>query len=431
MGTNDVLPNDAALCEPCDSACVVELDITTESTLISTTSISSSTYFKEFTEFSETTPKPTTPAEFKISTKMTSASKFETATLMFSSTYLTESTKKDGTVPILTTPADSMHHCVENMDRFDTKWNRTAENTLVILSCTGEYTGTVSRNCSNGGMWDEPDYAKCLKRFVFVFKLDQLLAGDSIFPLVSTILEDLENITRVKNGLRTGDSVTASVILEGIAKYNFGSICNDLLDEQYHQSWEELKDKGTSGVTAVVKAVTEYNSAFHNVLDGEFSMTVKRENTVMEVRKTSSDEISIPDRLQTTDSRITYSGTEMKLKKNMCSDQLCIIILTVYKMMTTKGLAKKTLEEKSRIGLKSICVILPLFGVTWVLGAFSVGHGFLHYQRHRKANRSDFKVSTDNSYYDTHKRQQRNSHNILAKRKEQKNEATYRSASQR
>ncbi|XP_076072032.1 adhesion G protein-coupled receptor B2-like [Mytilus galloprovincialis] len=109
-----------------------------------------------------------------------------------------------------------------------------------------------------------------------------------------------------------------------------------------------------------------------------------------------------------------------------------IIILTVYKMMTTRGLAKKTLEEKYRIGLKSICVILPLFGVTWVLGAFSVNedlvmfqylfavfnslqglciclfHCFLNkqvrqgydqYQRRRKANRSNIIVSKDTSNY--------------------------------
>ncbi|XP_076071850.1 adhesion G-protein coupled receptor D1-like [Mytilus galloprovincialis] len=120
-------------------------------------------------------------------------------------------------------------------------------------------------------------------------------------------------------------------------------------------------------------------------------------------------------------------------------------------MMTTKGLARKTLEEKSRIGLKSICVILPLFGVTWVLGAFSVNEdlvmfqylfaifnslqglficlfhcflnkqvkqGYHHYQRRRKANRSNIIVSTDTSNYDKHKRQQGNSNGISKQSKD-------------
>ncbi|CAG2251522.1 unnamed protein product [Mytilus edulis] len=644
-----------------------------------------------------------------------------------------------------------MYRCLENTDRFDFKWNRTAGNTLVTVSCTGEYTGTVSRNCTSSGMWDEPDYTQCISKSIknLMQQMDKLLAGDSEFPLVSTTLGNLANITKSNNELRTGDIVTASALLGDIAKYvtndtdkisvdqleNFGSICNELLDEKYHQSWKELKDKGTSGVTALVKAVTEYTSAFHNVLDGISSITVIKENIVITVGKSSSPEITVPDR-QTNDSWITDSGTEMKLKQSMCSDltgysctffrnisglfpkylllnrkvlpfegiydvnsiiadvsiesgscsdyslelrfahllgnhsrpvcgfwdfnasntvngawssfgslvaesgdsytlckynhttnfailmspgrtpsphnfplsmisaigcgvsilflvvtivihivlwryvrndrtkalmNLCvalvlsyviflagitrtenkdactaiavalhymfltdfammlaegilivrmviivfptksivnwllpacwvvpgiivgisagvtkltgygnrnfcwltlesnliwafigpallvilinfvIIIITVYKMMTTKGLAKKTLEEKSRIGLKSICVILPLFGVTWVLGAFSVNEdlvmfqylfaifnslqglficlfhcflnkqvrqGYNHYQRRRKSNRSNTMMSTDTSNYDTHKKQQRNSNIISAQRKD-------------
>ncbi|CAG2249160.1 unnamed protein product [Mytilus edulis] len=218
--------------------------------------------------------------ELDITTIMTTESTLESVTTPTSSfTYFTESTAPTGT-----TPLDSIHHCADNLDRFDTKWNRTVENTLVTVTCTGEYTGTVSRNCSSGGMWNEPDYTQCI--------IDKLLAEDSEFPLVSTILGNLENVTSANDELRTGDLVTASALLEDIAKYvtnhtdkisvdqleNFGSICNDLLDKKYHQSWEEQKDKGTSGITTVVKAVTDYNSVFHNVLDGEFSMLVNKEN---------------------------------------------------------------------------------------------------------------------------------------------------------
>ncbi|XP_071126674.1 adhesion G protein-coupled receptor B3-like isoform X2 [Mytilus edulis] len=230
---------------------------------------------------------------------------------------------------------ESMYRCLKNTDRFDIKWNRTAGNTLVTVSCTGEYTGTVSRNCSSSGMWDEPDYTQCRSKFIknLMQQMDKLLAGDSEFPLVSATLGNLANITKSNNELRTGDIVTVSALLGDIAKYvtndtdkisvdqleNFGSICNELLDEKYHRSWEELKDKGTSDVTTVVKAVTEYTSAFRNVLDGESSMTVKKENIVITVGKSSSPEITFPDR-QTNDSWITDSGTEMKLKQSMCSD---------------------------------------------------------------------------------------------------------------
>lgn len=49
--------------------------------------------------------------------------------------------------------------------------------------------------------------------------MDKLLAGDSEFPLVSTTLGNLANITKSNNELRTGDIVTASALLGDIAKY--------------------------------------------------------------------------------------------------------------------------------------------------------------------------------------------------------------------
>ncbi|OPL21525.1 hypothetical protein AM593_04691, partial [Mytilus galloprovincialis] len=106
------------------------------------------------------------------------------------------------------------------------------------------------------------------------------------------------------------------------------------------------------------------------------------------------------------------------------------IIITVYKMMTSRGLAAKTLQVKFKIGLKSICVILPLFGLTWVLGAFSINDdlvmfqylfatfnslqgfficlfhcilneqvrlGYRHYQRRRHAYRMDSKLPTEST----------------------------------
>ncbi|VDH96220.1 Hypothetical predicted protein [Mytilus galloprovincialis] len=107
--------------------------------------------------------------------------------------------------------------------------------------------------------------------------------------------------------------------------------------------------------------------------------------------------------------------------------------------LASEGLAAKTLQTKYKTGLKSICVILPLFGVTWVLGAFSLNDdlvmfqylfaicnslqglficlfhcflneqvrlGYSHYQRRRHAGRMDSKVSTESTKYENPKTQQ-------------------------
>ncbi|VDI18531.1 Hypothetical predicted protein [Mytilus galloprovincialis] len=97
-GTNDVLPNDAALCEPCDSACVLES-----------------------TEFSDTAPKRTTSAELYRTTIMTTESTLESVkTPISSSTYFTESTKFERTAPTRTTPLDAS--CVLPEDLKNAMW---------------------------------------------------------------------------------------------------------------------------------------------------------------------------------------------------------------------------------------------------------------------------------------------------------------------
>ncbi|XP_076071097.1 adhesion G protein-coupled receptor B1-like [Mytilus galloprovincialis] len=136
---------------------------------------------------------------------------------------------------------------------------------------------------------------------------------------------------------------------------------------------------------------------------------------------------------------------------------IIILIIMIYKIMTTRGLAAKTLKEKSKAGIKSICVIFPLFGITWILGAFSVNEdlvvfqylfavcnslqgfficlfhcflnkqvrqGYAHYQRRRKASQllesksfssSDFPTrrTRDNTEYTTENRQWSDEDEIL------------------
>ncbi|XP_076114958.1 adhesion G protein-coupled receptor B1-like isoform X1 [Mytilus galloprovincialis] len=225
--------------------------------------------------------------------------------------------------------------CAENVDNLYTYWNTTEESTLSTLVCTGEYVGYVSRYCSKEGNWEEPNYSNCTSKSIQHIKEQtaMLLSGNSDNDSVTIILDDLENITRNDNELRSGDLLTSSAVLNDIAKYVsnhtenlsvdqleiFGSLCDNLLDERNHQPWEELNNEGTGGVTSLVSAVTEFTNAFTDVLDDELSLVVAKENIVIEVGKASLDEIVVPDRLKTSDSWISDSATEIKLKKNICS----------------------------------------------------------------------------------------------------------------
>ncbi|XP_076100755.1 uncharacterized protein LOC143069835 [Mytilus galloprovincialis] len=221
------------------------------------------------------------------------------------------------------------------MDIFHTTWSKTSESTLATLACTGEYTGNASRYCSINGKWEEPNYSNCLSNSIEHIKEQtaKLLYGDNKTDPVTIILDDLENVTRDNNELRSGDLLTSSTVLNDIAKYVtnhtedlsvdqleiFGSLCDNLLNERNHQSWEELNNEGLGGVTSLVNAVTEYTNAFNEIIDDELSLVVAKKNVVMQVGKASTNEITVPDRLKTSDSWISDSVTEIKLKKNICS----------------------------------------------------------------------------------------------------------------
>ncbi|VDI04201.1 brain-specific angiogenesis inhibitor 3 [Mytilus galloprovincialis] len=142
----------------------------------------------------------------------------------------------------------TLNLCAENVDNLYTYWNTTEESTLSTLVCTGEYLGYVTRYCSSEGNWEEPNYSNCTRKSI-----------------------------------------------------------------------QHIKEQGTGGVTSLVSAVTEFTNAFTDVLDDEFSLVVAKENIVIEVGKASLDEIVVPDRLKTSDSWISDSATEIKLKKNICS----------------------------------------------------------------------------------------------------------------
>ncbi|CAG2236942.1 ADGRB1 [Mytilus edulis] len=193
--------------------------------------------------------------------------------------------------------------CAESVDKFHTNWSKTAESTLVTLTCTGEYTGNVSRYCSSVGKWRYRTTATVLTA--------KLLSGAGEYNNVTIILIGLENITRDNNDLRSGDLLTSSSILNDIAKY--------VTEQKEKLSVDQLE--GSGGVTPLVNAVTEFNDAFNDVIESNFSLVAVKENVVMEVGRASSDEIIVPDRSETNGTWISDSRTEIKLKleKKKCS----------------------------------------------------------------------------------------------------------------
>ncbi|XP_041351593.1 uncharacterized protein LOC121370438 [Gigantopelta aegis] len=59
----------------------------------------------------------------------------------------------------------------------------------------------------------------------------------------------------------------------------------------------------------------------------------------------------------------------------------CIIVAVVLKtMLSTTAMMTKDAKEKGKAGLKALCVLLPVMGLTWVFGVFSVNENVVIFQ---------------------------------------------------
>ncbi|CAC5403156.1 unnamed protein product [Mytilus coruscus] len=161
------------------------------------------------------------------------------------------------------------------------------------------------------------------------FKSSNLVKENSTATVVNTILEDLNVLTKKSNNVTSGDLVTSSNILTDIAGYVagntdalsssqieiFGSLCNNLLDDSNGRNWEQLKQKDSSSITGLVKAVADYSKSFTNVLNSEFSLTIQKENIVIQLGKVKSTDIVVPDRTKTLESWVLDSINEISMSR--------------------------------------------------------------------------------------------------------------------
>ncbi|CAG2198543.1 unnamed protein product [Mytilus edulis] len=167
------------------------------------------------------------------------------------------------------------------------------------------------------------------KNFELFQKSSNLVKENSTATVVNTILEDLNVLTRKSNNVTSGDLVTSSNILTDIAGHVagntdalsssqieiFGSLCNNLLDDSNGRNWEQLKQKDSSSLTSLVKAVTDYSKSFTNVLNSEFSKTIQKQNLVIQLGKIQSTDIVIPDRTKALESWILDSINQISMNR--------------------------------------------------------------------------------------------------------------------
>ncbi|XP_063411531.1 uncharacterized protein LOC134694450 [Mytilus trossulus] len=239
---------------------------------------------------------------------------------------------------IIASQTESSEFCLINVDRFNTKWDQTKVGTVIEMACTGNYTGTVSRLCGTGGQWEEPDNSLCISVAIQNLhkQASMFQTSDNTASKVNDILNELNNLTSEADDLRSGDMATSTAILKDISEHVakntasavsdnqleiFGSLCNSLLDDKNSNNWNELKLKGPSSITGLVKSVTLYTKSYTNVIEQEYTV-VENKNIVIEVGKIRAEDLIVPVKSKISESWIADSQTEITLDKKNFDETL-------------------------------------------------------------------------------------------------------------
>ncbi|XP_052809774.1 uncharacterized protein LOC128238190 [Mya arenaria] len=147
--------------------------------------------------------------------------------------------------------------CPADTDFANTKWPPGRLGYTEKMNCPGHYNGSILRNCSASGVYEEPKYLCTADDIGIIYQ--QILNGGNI----STILKNLSTATSTTEkptGLSVGDIETSGQILDGITeRINasdslwsnttdlFVEIASNLMDNSNIRSWKTIIDKNLLG----------------------------------------------------------------------------------------------------------------------------------------------------------------------------------------
>ncbi|XP_052089257.1 uncharacterized protein LOC127725998 [Mytilus californianus] len=240
----------------------------------------------------------------------------------------------------------SYKYCPTSIDSYGKRWNGTIGDTEVIVPCTGDYTGTVSRFCMKDGIWEDPDYSRCVRIDLQEVneQSDNLKNGVEVAE-VDNILQTMTALTSDNYGeLTSGDLEVSSSTLDNVADHasertnslvvdqldEFVSCCDNLLNEKYKPRWEQLRQQNLVGISRVVKAVTTYSKAYTHVDNSVFTKFVQKDNLIVQVGKVQNKDVIFPDKSQSLPSWVTESTTSIKLNKATLGGQQPIGYSSTY-----------------------------------------------------------------------------------------------------
>ncbi|XP_060560575.1 sushi, von Willebrand factor type A, EGF and pentraxin domain-containing protein 1-like [Ruditapes philippinarum] len=201
--------------------------------------------------------------------------------------------------------------CKENVDSRGLTWKETISGNIRNESCQSGFTGSISRTCGAGGVWNLPQY-NCVRESIVkvnekVLKLSKNSTGDE----VDTVLEEILKVTTVNettdnnNTLTDGELRVLSSSLETVADVlanssgiinenitdEFLEIASNLVDDSNQESWKSISQS--------VFTLREQNEnkevkpIDNHILRAEMRLSLN--TPPIDVKKVSNKGVSFPD----------------------------------------------------------------------------------------------------------------------------------------
>ncbi|CAC5379423.1 unnamed protein product [Mytilus coruscus] len=265
--------------------------------------------------------------------------------------------------------------CHMVVDSFNTKWNLARIDTNVSALCSGDYTGTVSRYCNTKGRWEEVDYSKCTH---IAIKNIQEQDSSSITGLVKAVADYSKSFTNVLNSefSLTIQKENIGLPITGYSSAFYRNI-SKLLPESLKSNTSYKYDVNSIIADFSIEP-TPTKMNYHVVIKFQhISVVCTAIAVALHYLFLLDFALMLAEGIQVAIMVVIIFRTKSILQWLL---PLCYIIPAVI-VSISAGVTKLQGYGNSQLaGIKSICVIFPLFGITWILGAFSVNEDLVVFQ---------------------------------------------------
>ncbi|XP_069102986.1 adhesion G protein-coupled receptor B1-like isoform X3 [Argopecten irradians] len=198
--------------------------------------------------------------------------------------------------------------CPNITDERGLEWPLTPVGTQLTLPCPNTFTGNVTRDCMQDGLWGKVNYINCVRTQInnaleqVIGIKDGLIHADEIHNVLQSIAEvtSATNETRLTSGDLSKTSLVLSELVDVIddsqtspnLTKNFVDIVDNMLSPVNRDTWIDVTKQSTStDVSDIMDTVEKLGNIVGKNLSVASPIVVERSNIVVEIKRIQDNDI--------------------------------------------------------------------------------------------------------------------------------------------